>query len=104
MVNIDNYPVLIGESILIRLRGIDAPEMRVKCPLEKTKATLARGYLRAILARGKVIELHNVERGKYFRIVANLIVDEIDIAELMIEKQLAREYSGGKRLSWCTNN
>jgi len=101
-VNIDNYPAVIGKSISIRIRGIDAPEMRAKCSSEKTKAKLARDYLRAILARGEVLELHNVERGKYFRIVANLIVDDVDIAELMIEKQLARKYDGkAKRLSWC---
>ena len=101
-VNIDNYPAIIGKAISIRIRGIDAPEIRGKCTSEKIKAKLARDSLRAILASGEVIELHNVERGKYFRIVANVIVDGVDVAELMIEKQLAREYDSKlKRLSWC---
>jgi hypothetical protein len=31
-----------------------------------------------------------------------VIVDEIDIGKLILEKQLAREYDGkAKRLSWC---
>jgi len=80
-VNIANYPALIGESISISVSGIDAPEMRAKCSSEKTKAIQGRDYLKAVLARSEVIELHNVERGKYFRIVANVIVDGIDIAD-----------------------
>jgi len=76
--------------------------MRAKCFSEKTKAKLARDYLRTILASGEVIELHNIERGKYFRIVANLIVDGVDIGKLMIQKQLAREYKGkSKQMGWC---
>jgi micrococcal nuclease len=63
-VNIANYPAIVGEFISIRIRGIDAPEMCAKCPLEKTKAIRARDYLRATLASGEVIELHNVERGQ----------------------------------------
>jgi micrococcal nuclease len=101
-VNIDNFPPVIGESISIRIRGIDAPEIRSKCPLEKIKAIQARDYLRATLASGEAIELHDVERGKYFRLVANVIVDGVDVSKLMIEKQLAREYDGkSKRVVWC---
>jgi len=75
--------------------------MRAKFPLEKTKAIQARDYLRAILVSAAVAELHNVSRGKYFRLFANVIVDGIDVGELMIDKQLAREYDKGKRLGWC---
>jgi endonuclease YncB( thermonuclease family) len=76
--------------------------VRSKCPLEKTKAIQARDYLRDVLASGEVIELHNVERGKYFRLVAYVIVDGKDISQIMLEKQLARPYDGKrKRLSWC---
>jgi endonuclease YncB( thermonuclease family) len=77
------YPNIIGTAISVRVRGIDTPEMRVKCSSEKAKAIQARDYLRVILARGEVIELHNVERGKFFCIVANVIVDGVAIAELI---------------------
>ena len=59
-------------------------------------------YLRVILASASVVELHNVSRGNYFRLFANVIVDGIDVGQLMIEKQLAREYDGKyKRIGWC---
>jgi micrococcal nuclease len=98
-VNIANYPAIVGESISIRIRGIDAPEIRAKCTLEKTKAIRTRDYLRATLASEEVIKLHSVERGKYFRLVANVVVDGVDISELMIEKQLARSYDGKTKKS-----
>lgn len=101
-VNIDNYPAVIGEAISIRILGIDAPEIRGKCASEKVKAIQARDYLRVILASASVVELHNVSRGNYFRLFANVIVDGIDVGQLMIEKQLAREYDGKyKRIGWC---
>lgn len=101
-VNIANYPAIVGQAVSIRIRGIDAPEMRAKCPVEKIKAIEARDYLRAVLASGEVIELHNVQRGKYFRLVANVIVDGKDVSQIMIDEQLVRPYSGkSKRLSWC---
>lgn len=37
-VNIDDYPAIVGEAISIRIRGIDAPEIRGKCLSEKVKA------------------------------------------------------------------
>jgi micrococcal nuclease len=101
-VNITNYHVLIGEASSVIVRGVGAPEIRVKCSSEKAKNIQTRNYLRSLLASAEVIELHNVQRGKYFRIVANAIIDGINISELMIEKQIAREYDGKlKRLSWC---
>jgi endonuclease YncB( thermonuclease family) len=41
-------------------------------------------------------------RGKYFRIVGRLIADGVDIADLLIERQLAVLYDGGtKTKDWC---
>ena len=85
-VTINNYPAVIGEAISIRIRGIDAPEIRSKCAIEKAKAIEARDYLRAVLARGEVVELHNVQRGKYFRLLGNVIIDGVDVGELMLGK------------------
>ena len=40
--------------------------------------------------------------GKYFRIVGRLIADDVDISELLIERQLAVLYDGGtKTKDWC---
>src|SRR6185295_10918227 len=38
----------------VRLRGIDAPELKARCPQERSKAEAAREALRAMLAEGDV--------------------------------------------------
>jgi len=41
-------------------------------------------------------------RGKYFRIVGRLIADDVDISDLLIQKNLAVLYDGGtKTKDWC---
>jgi len=41
-------------------------------------------------------------RGKYFRIVGRLIADDVDISELLIQKNLAVLYDGGTKVKdWC---
>ena len=40
--------------------------------------------------------------GKYFRIVGRLVADGNDISKMLIEKQLAVPYGGGKKTKdWC---
>ncbi len=103
--NIKGYPAICGENMGIRLGGIDTPEMRDKCPSIKEMAIEARDYLRKVLAKGAVIELRNVKRGKYFRFVGDLYVDGVDIGKSLIDKGLAHRYSGGKKQKWkCYDN
>ena len=46
------------------------------------------------------MKLKNMKRGKYFRIIADVEVDGVDLGSLLIEEGLARPYSGGKRGEW----
>ena len=94
--------LLIGERISVRIRGIDAPEIRGRCQVEKRTAIQARDYLRSILNGASRIELHEVERGKCFRIVATLLADGVNVADLLIARGLARPYDGAtERREWC---
>ena len=68
--SIKDYPAIVGENIAIRVNGIDTAEIRGKCPSEKALSIKARDLARLILNNAKVIELHNISRGKYFRIVS----------------------------------
>lgn len=88
------------EEIGIRVLGLDTPEIRGKCPKEKTLAKQARDRVKELLKSGKV-ELHNVEPDKYFRLLANVTVAGKPLEEYLIEEGLARPYDGGKRESWC---
>jgi len=100
-VNIDSLPPIVGKNIRIRVNGVDTPEIRGKCLYEKNLALKARDFVRAKLANAKEIKLTNLQRGKYFRVVANVLVDGVSLEQKLLDNNLAYEYSGGKKLSWC---
>ncbi len=100
--NIKEYPELIGYRIAIRVNGIDTPEMRGKCQQEKVLARKAKEFTVTALRGAKKIELHNMKRGKYFRIVADVYVDGVNLTEGLIEAKLGVAYDGGtKQKDWC---
>ena len=41
--------------------------------------------------------LKNMEREKYFRVVADVIVDGENLADVLIEAGIALKYDGGKK-------
>jgi len=101
-VNIDSIPDIIGKNIRIRLKDIDAPEIKGKCQKEIDLAILARDYLRRVINESNHIELRNIERGKYFRIAADLFLDGENISGNLIKKKLVRKYSTkDKKRNWC---
>jgi len=100
-VNIDSLPPIVGKNIRIRVNGVDTPEIRGKCQYEKNLALKARDFVRGKLANAKEIKLTNLQRGKYFRVVANVLVDGVSLEQELLDNELAYEYSGGKKLSWC---
>ena len=100
-VNIDSLPDIVGKNIRIRIKGIDAPEIKGKCQKEIDLAIMARDYLRNAINQSSQIELRNIERGKYFRIVGELYIDGQNISNNLIKRKLAYYYNGGKKSSWC---
>lgn len=87
----------------VRLRGIDAPELKARCPQERSKAEAARAALRAMLAEGD-IAIMRVSLDKYGgRVVADARTRVTqDVSAAMLAKGLARSYAGGRRESWCS--
>ena len=53
-----------------------------------------------MLKTAKVIELRNIQRGKYFRIVADVYVDDKNLADILIKNNLALPYDGGTKRDW----
>ena len=49
-----------------------------------------------ILKDAEQISLKNMERGKYFRIAADVIVDGESLVDMLIEAGMAVRYDGGK--------
>jgi micrococcal nuclease len=100
--NLPGLHPIIGEEISIRVNGIDTPEIRGKCEKEKYDAQQARGMVANILKGAEQIVLRNMERGKYFRIAADVIVDGENIADMLIDMGMAIRYDGGKKtFNWC---
>ena len=81
--------------------GVDTPEIKGKCDLEKRLAREAKQYTVQALRTAKIIELRNIQRGKYFRILANVFLDGNNLANSLIKSGHARLYDGGKRIGWC---
>jgi len=92
---------IFGNNISIRVKGIDTPEMRGTSDEIKALATKARKLTERTLKEGKRIQLRNPERGKYFRIVAEVWVDGKALADILKAKELAQDYDGeGERPTW----
>lgn len=68
-VTIDGWQTIIGEAISVRLAGAETPEIRGKCPAEKVLARKARAFTQNALIGAKVIELRNLRRDKYYRLL-----------------------------------
>lgn len=100
--NINNLHPLIGKNIGIRVYGIDTPEMRAKCPMEKDMAIRVRDYVRNILDKAGRVELREIRRDKYFRINAVVVVDGRSLAAILISNGMARQYFGGTKQGWCS--
>lgn len=99
--DIEGWPAVVGKRVPIRINGIDTPEMRGECEREVKLARVAKQFTVEYLRSAKVIELRNIERGKYFRLVADVFADGINIGESLVNKGLAYRYDGGRKQSWC---
>jgi len=88
----------------VRLRGIDAPELKASCPQELQMAEAATGALRAMLGEGDV-RIFNIGPDKYAgRVVADAATRRTgNVSTAMLAAGHARNYGGGHRNGWCAN-
>lgn len=86
----------------IRIRGIDAPEMKARCAAERDAALAARATLAGLLGQAPV-RLSNIAGAKYFgRVLADVASrDGVAVAASMLDSGTVRIYRGGRRQSWC---
>ena len=81
----------------IRLYGIDTPESRTRDKDEKVRGKMASAYLKEAVDNGDTVVLRTKlsdSRGKFGRVLASVVVDNVDINEAMIENHLAVAYFG----------
>jgi len=98
--DIEGIHPLIGESISVRINGIDTPEMTDDRPEIRTRAIAARDYLNHRLNTAETVELKRLQRDKYFRILADVYVDGEPVGRELIREGLARPYDGGTKTEW----
>jgi endonuclease YncB( thermonuclease family) len=86
----------------VRLRGIDAPELRAACDRELRMAEVATRSLRALLDQGEVV-IFNVGPDKYAgRIVADAATARTpSVSAALLASGQVRPYDGGHRAGWC---
>jgi len=100
--NLPGLHPIIGEEISIRVNGIDTPEIKGKCEKEKYNAQQAQQMVADFLKDAEQIVLKSMERGKYFRIAADVIIDGENLADVLVEAGMAVRYDGGKKThKWC---
>jgi endonuclease YncB( thermonuclease family) len=86
----------------VRLRGIDAPEIKAQCAQELKQAEAATAALRGLLAQGEVA-IYNIGPDKYQgRVVAEVATKRTpSVSTALIEGGYVRPYGGGHRDGWC---
>jgi endonuclease YncB( thermonuclease family) len=88
--------------ILIRISGIDTPELRGKCQREKDLAVQAKNEVQR-LAAGQKMRVFNYKWDKYGgRIDAEVYVNGVLLGPHLVGMQLAVPYNGtGPKYDWC---
>ncbi|MEX0852732.1 MAG: thermonuclease family protein [Bauldia sp.] len=95
--------IWLGQYVIVgvRIRGIDAPEIKGKCQREKDLAAAAKQKLGSVAAG--TLRLTNIDGDKYFgRVDADVTTENgTDLGAAMLASGLARPYDGDTRASWC---
>ena len=93
LLHFENSPVY---RFPIRLRGIDSPEIKTKCPVEKELAQKAQKALSDFIF-GKIVYLTDIGMDKYGRVLANVYLGQINISQWMLDNRYAIQYNGGTK-------
>ena len=82
-------------STRVRLYGIDTPESRTRDKDEKVRGFLSKDYLKEWLDQGGVIiRTYRDKKGKFGRVLGEMVVGGRNINLLMVEENYAVKYEG----------
>jgi len=99
-----HLPPDLNLTTRVRLRGIDAPELKASCSQELQMAETATSALRVLLGEGDVM-IFNIGPDKYAgRVVADAATRRTgNVSMAMLAAGHVRSYGGGHRSGWCAN-
>ena len=89
---------------MIRLAGIETPEILGKCQKEKQLAADARNFVNTILENAKEIDLYDLERGENFNLIARIMANGRNVSDLLIKEKFAVPISNNRsKPDWCSS-
>tara|TARA_R100001079_G_C4302263_1_gene91632 strand:- start:90 stop:509 length:420 start_codon:yes stop_codon:yes gene_type:complete len=87
----------VSYSCRVRLYGIDTPESRTRDKDEKARGKMAGAFLEEAIEDGEKVVIQTKlkdSRGKYGRVLGDVVVDGVNINKLMVKCHLAVAYHG----------
>jgi micrococcal nuclease len=101
---VDGDTIISPAGERIRIANIDAAEMHCHWAVECNPAYQAKAITQEHLSHAHVIALRPYERNRdrSGRTLAYVVVDGRDLGDLLIERGLARRWTG-RRLPWCAD-
>lgn len=90
-------------EVYVRLRGIDAPELKSACPATRDAGRQAQAALAGLTADQNEIQLTHISGDKYFgRVVADVgFSDGRNPAQEMLSAGYVSPYDGGRKAKDC---
>lgn len=86
-------------EVYVRIRGIDAPELKSKCERLREAGLDAQRALEALTVQSRKIQLTHISGDKYFgRIVADVVLsDGRNAGDDLLLTGLVQSYDGGRK-------
>lgn len=97
-------PPELGNKLKVRVLGVDTPEKppRAQCQQEADKAIKASAFTKSLIANSKNIKVSVKSWDKYGgRVLGDIMIDNKSLKQQLISNNLAREYNGEAKQSWC---
>jgi micrococcal nuclease len=100
-VDVMGVPDVFGKNLGVRIRGIDTPEIRDSDLCVRRMAKLVKERVERFIGPTELPSLRNVERGKYFRLVADVYIQDASLAETLLREKRAKPWNGeGTKPEW----
>ena len=100
-----NYlPKPLRPEISVRIYGVDTPEkgFRAKCKEEDDRGHAATEFTTAAVKAATKRQVSLIEWDKFGgRILGDIILDGKSLRKMLIDQDMAREYFGDAKKSWC---
>jgi micrococcal nuclease len=102
-VDIPDVHPLLGKAVGVRIRDVDTAEIKGTRPCEKEAARTAKRLVENLLHNSKRIDLVNIGRDKYWRVLADVMIDGRSVKDVLLKNKLAYSYDGGtkQKVDWC---